>query len=171
MVSTSCPGRLRPACEVPRCRPPLPGESRSGPRAHNVNQLSRVTCAPVPGPAGLTSNPRRLGTVPWSHRVDQHNQVTRAPGPRDCGIDQMCRATWARVPGPAGSTSTPGRLTLVSKGPRCPPALPGNSRLGRWPALSSSCPGRLGPTPEVLRAQPDVPCDLEPCSSACGVDQ
>ena len=87
------------------------------------------------------------------------------------GVENLSRLSLASVRGPPMSTSSPGRLALVSEGPRCPPALPGDSRSRQWPALSTSSPGRLGPMPEVLRAQPDVPGDLGPCSSACGVEE
>ena len=83
----------------------------------------------------------------------------------------MSRASRDMVPGPAWSTSSPRRLALGSEVPQRSPALPGDSCSGRWPALSTSSPGRLGPMPEGLRARPDVPADLGPCSSACGVDQ
>ena len=92
-------------------------------------------------------------------------------GPRSRGVDQMSRASRAMVRGPAWSTSSPGRLELGSEVPQGSPAFPGDSRSGRWPTLSTSSPGRLGPMPEGLRARPDVPADLGPCSSACGVDQ
>ena len=52
------------------------------------------------------------------------------------------------------STSTPGRLELRSMA-----------------RIVDQLPGRLGPMPEVLRAQPDVPGDIGPCYSACRVKQ
>ena len=83
----------------------------------------------------------------------------------------MSRDSRAMVRGPAWSTSSLGRLELGSEVPQGSPAFPGDSRSGRWPTLSTSSPGRLGPMPEGLQARPDVPADLGPCSSACGVDQ
>ena len=70
------------------------------------------------------------------------------------GVENLSRLSLASVRGPPMSTSSPGRLALVSEGPRCPPALPGDSRSGRWPALSTSCPGDSGP-----------------CLRSCGLNQ
>ena len=60
-------------------------------------------------------------------------------------VDQLSRATQARFLGPAGSTSSPRRLAPSSDILQGRPALPGDSRLGRWPAFSTSCPGDSGP--------------------------
>ena len=45
-------------------------------------------------------------------------------------VDQLCWVTVARVQRPSVSTRCPGRRALESKGPRGPPALPGDSRWG-----------------------------------------
>ena len=58
VVSKSSPGRLGAMSDDPRCQPSVPDNLRSGPRAHGVDQHSRVTPARVRWPAGLTSCPR-----------------------------------------------------------------------------------------------------------------
>ena len=118
-----------------------------------------------------TSSPGRLRPVSEGPRCRPALLGDSRWGPRSRGVDQMSRASQAIVPGPAWSTSSPGRLELGSEVPQGSPAFPGDSRSGRWPTLSTSSPGRLGPMPEGLQARPDVPADLGPCSSACGVDQ
>ena len=155
-----------------QCRPADLADSCPGPSAHGVDQISWATRARVPGTAGTTRCPARLGT-----------------GPGSLGVEQLCRATHIRVQGPAGSTSCPGRLALGSEGRPVRPAPPGLLRSGpmvlrvdqlsmasrtvpkgpgveqlsqapwtrvRMPKGSTSCPTRLGPGSEDPRGRPAV---------------
>ena len=153
-VSTSCPGRLRPVNEAPRCGPVFPGDSGPGPRAHGVDHLSRVTRVRVRGPAVSTTEPNNSG-----------------PAPRARGYDQMSRATRARVRVPMGSTSSPGQLALLSEVPQGQPAVLGVS----GPGLSShgvdSFHGRLVPGSEGPWFRPAVLDESRPCASSQGVHQ
>ena len=153
-VSTSCPGRLRPVNEAPRCGPVFPGDSGPGPRAHGVEHLSRVTRVRVRGPAVSTTEPNNSG-----------------PAPRARGYDQMSRATRARVRVPMGSTSSPGQLALLSEVPQGQPAVLGVS----GPGLSShgvdSFHGRLVPGSEGPWFRPAVLDESRPCASSQGVHQ
>ena len=152
--STSCPSLLGPCSEGPRGRPALPHDSCPAVIASGFNKLSRATQASVRGPTVSTSSAGRLALgseVPWG-RPDVRG--FSGYGPRSRVVHQLSRATRARFRGPAGFTSIPRRLALRSMA-----------------HIVDQSPGRLGPMPEGLRARPDVPADLGPCSSACGVDQ
>ena len=103
-------------------------------------------------------------------------------------VDHLSRITHAGFRGPAGSTRCLGLLGLLSKVPRGPPALPGDSRLVlrsrgvhhhpratharvRGPVVVTSCPGRIRPLPQGLRSRPAVPGDSGPGPMSRGVDQ
>ena len=75
-VSTSCPWPLGPVSEDLRFRRDRPRESRSGPMACRVDQLSGVTPARAQGPAVSTSCPGRLGPA----CVRGPGLLTRPPG-------------------------------------------------------------------------------------------
>ena len=108
-------------------RSAFPCDCSPGPRAHEVDQLSRGTpraCGSdqisgdtrtcVQGPAGSTSCPRRLG--PGSEGLRGRPAVLGESrlGPRAHEFDQLSRSTPSWVRGPAGSTRCPGGLALVS---------------------------------------------------------
>ena len=185
--STSCPGGLATGSDNPRGRKSLPFVSGQCPRAPDVDQLSRATRTGVRGPAVSTSTPGRLALWSMARIVDKlpgslgpMPEVLRAqpdvpgdlgPCSSACGVEQLSRATRARVRWPAQSTKSHERHVLGSVDSRGRQVLPVDSGSGRGLTGSTSSPGRLGPMPEVLRAQPDVPGDLGPCSSACGNDQ
>ena len=63
-VAISCLAQLGSGAEVPLCRPAVPHDLGLFSRAQVVNQLSLATHTQVPGPAGLTSPPRRI--THWS---------------------------------------------------------------------------------------------------------
>ena len=65
--STSCPGRIDPMSEGPRCRPAVPADSVLGPRGHGVDQLSRPSLSRFQAAAGLTCSPGQKG--PRDHGV------------------------------------------------------------------------------------------------------
>ena len=149
--------------------------------------MCRAPRAHVPGPAGSTSSPGCLRPLSDGPRCPPALPGISGVVPRARRVYQLSQATCSRLRYPAGSTNTPGRLTLVSEGPRCPPAVPGDSRSGRWPSLSTSCPGDSGPclrscglnlmsratwglapVPAVRTA---LPRDSGPGPMACAVDQ
>ena len=114
------------------------------------NQFSWATRAQVRGPEGSTSCLGDLCPCPRACRFHQLSQVTRnhargrgcrtaVPGDsrlglRALGIDQLSRATQAHALRPTVSTNSLGRLGFGSVVPR-----------------STSCPGQLGPVPDVPR--------------------
>ena len=106
--------RLQLAREVPRARPAVPRDFGLGLWALGVNQLSRGTRAFVPGPAELTSYPRRHGAVAACPQCLPADPGNSSPCPGACMVDQLSRATHARVlvQGPAGSTKCPGHFGI-----------------------------------------------------------
>ena len=109
-ASTSCPGQVRSVSEGQQVLPAVPGNSRSSlcVRSHGVNQLSRVTLAPVRGPAVLTRSPGRIGCVPvgpWC-RAAVPGDLSSSLRPH--GVELLPRVTQAVVRGPAVLTITPG---------------------------------------------------------------
>ena len=144
------------------------------PRAHGVDQVSRVNHARIRGPMGSTRSARQLW--PWSKgpRVRPAVPGNSCLGPRACGVDRLSQGNQARAQGPAGSCSCPGRLGPVSEGSWGRQALPGHSgpclkahgyhqfsranRIHvRWPAGSTSSPRRFGPVHDGPRARQAVP--------------
>ena len=110
------------------------------------------------------------GPGPWSCGVVQ------LPGKlalrsEDLRVDQHSRAPWVRVRVPAGSISTPGRRRPMSQGPRCRPALPGDTRSYLRPVVLTSCPGLLGPISQGPQGIPAVPCNSDLVPKTRGVDQ
>ena len=170
-VSTNCAGRLGPVSHGLRYQPAVPGNSGLCPRALGIELLCRRTRAHVRGPAGSTSSPGSLGPMPEVLRAQPDVPGDLGPCSSACGVEQLSRATRARVRWPAQSTKSHERHVLGSVDSRGRQVLPVDSGSGRGLTGSTSSPGRLGPMPEVLWAQPDVPGDLGPCSSACGNDQ
>ena len=122
--STSSLGLLGPVSEGSQFRPTLPGESRSGPMAHGVDQLSGATRAipdslrgrrAVPGYSGLcqgpvvsTSCPRQLGPMSEVPRFPSALPGESGLGPMGHCSDQLSGVIRACARGPARSTSCPG---------------------------------------------------------------
>ena len=73
------------------CQHVPPGDSRSGPNYHGVDQLSWMSRDLYRGPACLTCCPGLIG-----------------PGSDGLCVDQLYWTTQARVTVPAGKTNTPG---------------------------------------------------------------
>ena len=149
-VSTSCPGRLSPGSEGPRCRPAVLGDSRLGPWSRGVDQLSQGTRARVPVPAVSNSCPGRLRPVSLDPR-------SRPAAPGDSG---PCLRS-------QGSTRYPGRPGAGFQCPRVRPAVWGASGPCPWARGVDQLPRET----VVPGARPDVPGEQGPGSSACGVDQ
>lgn len=130
MVTTCSPGLICTVSECPWFQPALAGESRSGPMARGVDQLTRATHTRSDGLQGGQAVPGNTGPPPSAH-----------------GVDQLFWATWARVRGHAGSTSCLRRLALGPDGPRGLPAVPGDLGLGPKARSRPAVPGDLGPCP------------------------
>ena len=182
--STGCPGGLGPGSEGLRGRLTVPWESGPCPRARGVNQLSRDTRAWVRRPSGSTSCPRRLrlgseclwcrpavpwelGAIPEGLRsppvVQGDSDRTRGPGCQRAvlGDPRVCPGTRGQpaIPGDLGWSPMSRGVDQLSRATR---ALFGGT------ALSTSCPGRLGPRPEGPLCPPAVPCDTGPGPKARG---
>ena len=143
-----------------------------------------MTRTRVQGPAWLTSSlgrlrpdskgsqcrpahPCNLCSCLWPRGV---HQLSRGlpHAPRAWGFKQLSRATWASVQGAAGSTIFTARLGPSFEGPRCRPAVPGDS---------GPCPRSRG-LHQISRATwasvpvpagcPSVPGDFSPCLSSPG---
>ena len=142
---TSFPGRLGPWSKGPRCRPAFAGNSVPCPRVHMVDQISQApgpvsegpwgrpavlgdSCS-LPKPADTTSSPWCLGPMPEVPRGRLALPGVSGQFPSARRVHQQSRSTRSCVQGPAVSTRCPGLLSLLSDGPRCPPALPGDSGL------------------------------------------
>ena len=146
--STSCPRRLGLMSEGPRCRPPLPGDSGSGLRAHRVdhlfwvsrlapsalgvNQLSRATWASVRGPAWSTICPERHKLVSQVPRDRPDIPGDPGLGSSTRGVNYLSLPNWALLRWQAVSTRSPGRIALGSEGPRSRPSFWGDSRSYSW---------------------------------------
>ena len=96
--------------EGPWVRQVVLGDSGLGPRAHSVDQLSRVTGALDRGPTLSTSCPTRLGTGSEGLRGQQALAGNSGPVPRACVVDQLSWGTQANTRGPAELTSSPACL-------------------------------------------------------------
>ena len=171
--STSCPGPLRPVPECLRCRPTLPSNLSSGPRAHGrpavpgilgpcpmshcVYQVSRAIQVQVGGTTVLTSCPGSLGPGSEGPCVRQALPGKSRSGPMSHGVDQLSGATWARVPGPAGSTSCHGRLRPGSEGLQGRPAILRDSGLCLRAHGVDQMSQALGPGSEGPWGPPGVP--------------
>ena len=157
-VSTSCPGRIGPVPVGPQYRPTVPGDSHPCPRAHGIDEPSRVTRAcdresaevdqkswairsHVRWPAELTSSPGRLwpGIEGLQHRPAILGDS--GTGLNDRGVDPIARAPRAMVRQPAGSTSCSRCLVIMSE---CPGGL-------------TCSPGRFGLVSDGQQGRPAVP--------------
>ena len=74
----SCPRHLGPIPEASRCRPDVPGNSRLGPKARGVDQLSRLNLVQFQGPVGRQAVPVDSSPGPNARRFEQQSRVTRA---------------------------------------------------------------------------------------------
>ena len=152
-LSNSCPVRFALLSEGPWGQPAVP-----------------ATRACVREPAGSTTCSGRLRPVPegLQGRPTLPGISVSGPGSR---VDQLSRANRARVCVPVESTrlqgdSGPGLMVRgVKSQSRATPAWP------RGPAVSTSCPGVLGPVPKGPRGRPVVPGDSGPCRRARGCKQ
>ena len=165
--STDCPMGIGPLPKGPWGQPAVPGHSRLGPKALGVDELPQETPARLRVPAVSPSCPGDLGAIPEGLRsppvVPGDSDRTRGPGCRRAvlGDPRVC-------PGTRGQPSIPGDLgwSPMSRGvdqlSRATRALFGGT------ALSTSCPGRLGPRPEGPLCPPAVPCDTGPGPKARG---
>ena len=114
--------------------------------ARGFDQLSWVTWPRVQMPAQWINFPGRFGPVsmgPWCRPtvLGVSGQGPRAAGSTNTpahlthvsqgrGVDQLSQITRAHARGRAGWTSCPVGIGLVSEGPRCGPALPGDTLSG-----------------------------------------
>ena len=140
--------RIRPGAECPPTTPGLLGDSGPCPMARGVDQLSQAIAAQLRGPAVSTSSPGPLVLGSEGPRGRPAVQGDSGPGPkaggvnqlslaprvlfRGLGVNQLSRMSWAFFRGPKESTSCPWRLGPEPYGPRCRPAVPGDSRSGPW---------------------------------------
>ena len=165
--STDCPMGIEPLPKGPWGPPAVPGHSRLGPKALGVDELPQETPARLRVPAVSPSCPGDLGAIPEGLRsppvVPGDWDRPRGPGCRRAvlGDPRVC-------PGTRGQPSIPGDLgwSPMSRGvdqlSRATRALFGGT------AVSTSCPGRLGPRPEGPLCPPAVPCDTGPGPKARG---
>ena len=144
----------RARSEGPLCRPDVSDNVVPFLKSCGVDQLCRGTRACVPGPAGSTSCPGRLGPVSLDPRSRPAAPGDSGPCLRSRGLDQMSQATGGLVPVPAGLTS-------------CPRCLGRGSRVSGIHPLFRATRARLrGP-----QVRPAVPEDTWPAPIARGVDQ
>ena len=146
--------------EGPWVRQAIPGDSRLGPRAHVVDQLSRTTRAQVRGHVGSTGSHGELG--PGSEGMCGQPAVLRDSGlcPRARQVHQLPQGTRARVRGKRGRPSVPGHLGPGPWAHGYDQLTRGNCALILWPAVFTSSPGRFEPLPEGPQDQQTVLGDL-----------
>ena len=156
--STDCPMGIGPLPKGPWGPPAVPGHSRLGPKALGVDELPQETPARLRVPVVSPSCPGELGANPEGLRsppvVPGDSDRTRGPGCRRAvlGDPRMCPGTRGQpaIPGDLGWSPMSRGVEQLSRATR---GLFGGT------AVSTSCPGRLGPRPEGPLCPPAVPCD------------
>ena len=164
---TTSPRGLGPVPKGPWGPPAVPGHSRLGPKALGVDELPQETPARLRVPAVSPSCPGDLGAIPEGLRsppvVPGASDRTRGPGCRRAVLDDPRMGPGTRgqpaVPGDVGWSPMSRGVDQLSRATR---ALFGGT------AVSTSCPGRLGPRPEGPLCPPAVPCDTGPGPKARG---
>ena len=108
LVSSSCPGRLGPVSNGPRCRSAVPGDSGPCPRSRGVDQLSLMTRTSVRVLEVSTSSPRLLTIQSEGLRGRPAVLDDSRLGQIFRDVDQLSQTIRDRVRGPAGLTRCPG---------------------------------------------------------------
>ena len=165
--STDCPVGIEPLPKGPWGPPAVPGHSRLGRKALGVDELPQEPPARLRVPVVSPSCPGDLGAIPEGLRsppvVPGASDSTRGPGCRRAvlGDPRMGPGTRGQpaVPGDVGWSPMSRGVDQLSRAAR---ALFGGT------AVSTSCPGRLGPRPEGPLCPPAVPCDTGPGPKARG---
>lgn len=161
---------IRPFHDAPRGQQAVPGDSRSGPRAREVDLKSLATRARFRETAGSTSFFGKLGPCPSPSRVNQMFGRVR-PGSEVLHVRPAVPATQAWVLGPAGSTRCPGQLAHWSKSRGVNLQSRAICAIVGRPAGLTSCPRRLALGSEGPRGRHEVFDDSGPVPSARRDDQ